>query len=384
QTSKCPLFKVTHTTAGQATVDSVKTFSQYGSVILSTHGAVDGSGNVVFLTREATTIGSILSHAIDLILGRVTILGDVFAIRPSFIATLSGSFENAIVYNSSCQSSANNTMANAFFGKGVKTYYGYTKVVNGNYAESAGTQLLNGLVVTRQNTGEAFNAVAPKIDPTAPNATFTQAGDSKLAYSGEFRNGNFEAGDLTGWTRTGDGRVIATLGDFAPTEGDFMGIISTGLGFTTDSGSIEQNFCLAKTVTQVKFGWNFNSEEFIEWCGAEHAFDDPFEVELVTEAGTNLLFRQTVDSLCSAVAPTGLAFDQSGPGCQPTDGVGLGTGGNDCTVWSTDWQPQAIDISAIATANEGKGVTLRFKSFDLGDSIFDSAVLLDQIEIVKP
>ena len=78
-------------TAGQATVDSVKTFSQYGSVILSTHGAVDGSGNVVFLTREATTIGSILSHAIDLILGRVTILGDVFAIRPSFIANLSGS-----------------------------------------------------------------------------------------------------------------------------------------------------------------------------------------------------------------------------------------------------------------------------------------------------
>jgi len=113
-------------------------------------------------------------------------------------------------------------------------------------------------------------------------------------------------------------------------------------------------------------------------------FDDPFEVDLVTESGTNVLFYRTVDTLCAGVSPTTLFFDQSGPGCQPDPGVGLGTGGNDCTVWSTGWQSQAIDISAIAAANNGKGVTLRFSNFDEGDSIFDSAVLLDQVEVVKP
>ena len=161
-------------------------------------------------------------------------------------------------------------------------------------------------------------------------------------------------------------------------------IISTGLGFTTDSGSIEQGFCLPTDATSIDFDWNFSSEEFIEWCGPQHLFDDPFEVELVTDAGTFLLMQETVDTLCDSVFQTTLFFDQSGPGCVPTPDVGLGTGGNDCTVWSTGWNSQSIDVSAIAAANMGKGVTLRFRNFDAGDSIFDTAVTLDNVEVQQP
>jgi hypothetical protein len=64
--------------------------------------------------------------------------------------------------------------------------------------------------------------------------------------------------------------------------------------------------------------------------------------------------------------------------------VGYGTGGNDCTVWSTGWQLQSIDISGIAAANQNKPVTIRFSAGDVGDSIFDSAILLDAIKITKP
>jgi len=55
-----------------------------------------------------------------------------------------------------------------------------------------------------------------------------------------------------------------------------------------------------------------------------------------------------------------------------------------CDVWSTGWQPQSIDISGIAAANQNKPVTIKFSAGDVGDSIFDSAILLDAIKITKP
>jgi hypothetical protein len=313
-------------------------------------------------------------------------MGDVFAIRPGFISNLSGTFENSIIYNGSCQSSANGTMSAAFIGKGAGTYYGNTKVVNSNHAQNVATQLFSGLVTDHKSTGDSFASVLPKVDPTSPNAVFTQTGSTDVLYSGEFRDGGFEKGNLGAWVRDGDARVISGLGPFNPTEGAFEGIISTGLGFSLDSGSIEQNFCLPETATTLYFDWNFSSEEFVEYCGPDFPFDDKFEVVLETDSGPQLLFSEEIDSLClSGVAPTSLFFDQSGPGCIPTDKVGYATGGNDCEVYSSEWKIfEAIDISAIATANQGKGVTLRFRSFDTGDSIYDSAVILDDIQIEVP
>jgi hypothetical protein len=384
QDSKCPKFSVAYLVDGACTVNSVNNFADYGTIILVTHGAVDGDGDVVFLTRETASLDTIVDHMLDILIGDVIVMGDVFAIKPSFITNLSSSFQNSVVYNGSCQSSANNTMANAFTGKGAKTYYGFTKVVNSDFAQNVATQLFTNLVTKLDNTGDSFTPVTPKTDPTAPNAVFTQSGSEKLAYSVELKNGDFEKGNLNSWTQAGDGRVISVLGEWSPTEGSFMGIISTGLGFTDSSGSIEQNFCLAKEATNLTFDWNFNSEEFEEYCNS--AFDDRFVVELVTDAGTQTLFESSVNLICNGIgmSPTGLYFDQSFPGCEPSDGVGFGTGGNDCLVWSTGWQSQDVDISAIATANDGAGVTLRLSSTDVGDSIYDSAILLDKITIVKP
>ena len=384
QGSQCPLYNVTYLKDAQATVASVKSFTNYGTIILVTHGAVDGNGQVVFLTRETASLGAMLSNAIDLILGRVIIMGNVFAIRPSFIGALPGAMADSVVYNGSCQSSANSTMSDAFVAKGAKTYYGYTRVVNSDFAQSSATQLFTPMVSSFKTTGDSFTAVVPKVDPTGPNATFTQAGDALLAYTGDLQNGNFEKGNLASWVATGDGRVVTGLGPFAPTEGVYAGLISTGLGFTTSSGSIAQNFCLPKTATKLTFDWNFSSEEFIEYCGSQ--FDDRFQVVLETSTGSTTLFQTSVNSLClAAIAPTPLAFDQSGPGCVPTPAnVGYGTGGNDCKVWSKGWTSQQIDISGLAATNDGKGVKLRFFASDVGDSIFDSAILLDKIVVVRP
>lgn len=162
-----------------------------------------------------------------------------------------------------------------------------------------------------------------------------------------------------------------------------MGLISTGLGYTVASGSIEQKVCLPPDAQRLEFYWNFNSEEFIEWCGS--IYQDHFRVDIVTDTGAQNLFYRKVDDLCGSVSPSNLKFDQSSGFCTPfPDWVGYGTGGNDCTVWTTGWQLQSIDISGIATANQNKPVTIRFSAGDVGDSIFDSAVLLDDIKITKP
>jgi hypothetical protein len=81
---------------------------------------------------------------------------------------------------------------------------------------------------------------------------------------------------------------------------------------------------------------------------------------------------------------TSLAFDASLPPCSPSSSVGYATGGNDCKVWSTGWIPQTVDISDIAASASGAGVKLRSRATDVGDSIFDSAILLDDIRLIVP
>ena len=162
-----------------------------------------------------------------------------------------------------------------------------------------------------------------------------------------------------------------------------MGIISTGLGFTTSVGSLEQSFCLPANATHLEFDWNFLSEEMIEWCGPDWGYDDAFVVELEWSGGVFEVYRQEVDDLCGLGVPTSVYFDQSGPGCTNT-ASGYGSGGNDCSVHSTYWMHASIPISSIASTINGNAVTLRFRATDVGDSIFDTAVLLDDIEIITP
>ena len=162
-----------------------------------------------------------------------------------------------------------------------------------------------------------------------------------------------------------------------------MAIVSTGLGFTTAMGTIEQTFCLPANATHIEFDWNFLSEELEEWCGPDHPFDDAFSVELVWDGGSETIFGIDIDMLCEGILlRTDLYFDQSGPNCVPTPGAGYATGGNDCKVFGTTWVRAVADISEIANVINGDTVTLRFQVTDTGDSIFDTAVLIDDVEII--
>jgi len=174
-------------------------------------------------------------------------------------------------------------------------------------------------------------------------------------------NGDFEYGNLNGWTVSGDGRVITKLGPLTPTQGNYMGIISTGLGYTTDYGSIWQTFNVTNETT-LHFKWNFLSEEFMEYVGSQ--YQDYFKVTIMCGDESEVIFEKNVDifaanyPVSSNLVSPEIVFDKNG-------------------VYMTGWQTSTIDISKY----QGKTITLLFESGDVGDSIYDSVTLLDEISV---
>jgi hypothetical protein len=392
--SKCPTFEVTTHVNGDASINRYKWLDLYGLIFISSHGDSYYNGilslwqdkwgwngpwaQVAVLTGEQVTEANKKNYEIELQRGRLAIVnGAYYAILPSFITYWSIKFPNSLVYMSTCRGGYNSSMANAFLGQGAQVYLGYSDYVNAAWDKGVSKTFIDRFVKQQMKAGDAF--ISGQVGPKGEKFLFFGANELELPISG-LENGGFEEGTMGAWLALGDGRVLTQLGEFTPIEGKYMGLISTGLGFTTSSGSVEQQLCLPTGAKWLKFWWNFNSEEFVEWCG--WWYQDFFRVDIVTETGTQNLFYRRINDLCGMVLPSSLHFDQSGGGCEPfPEDVGYGTGGNDCLVWTTDWRFELIDISAIATANEGKTVTLVFSAGDVGDSIFDSAILLDGIEI---
>lgn len=256
-------------------------------------------------------------------------------------------------------------MSNAFRNKGVLTYFGFSLSVGGVFARTSGTGIFNKMINEQKKTGEAFTP--GQTDPTGMHAEFKMFGSSNARYVSDLVNGNFETGNLQGWTKDGDGRVISQLVFITPIEGNFMGIISTGLGFTTESGSISQGICIPAGKTTLSFKYDFLSEEFMKYVGT--LYQDYFKVIIKTKDSEDQLFYKKIDDLQDEVTQAvGIHFDQ--PLWEPGDTTEDG-------VWMTGWTTVTLDVSAYA----GKPVTLTFACGDVGDSIFDTAVLLDEIKI---
>ncbi|MFT7288658.1 MAG: hypothetical protein ACI87W_002780 [Halieaceae bacterium] len=287
------------------------------------------------------------------------------AITPAYFDQYVGSLPNSLVTLAACRTTYNNSLANVFLKKGAGAVLGYTDYVFTSYAQNTTKKVIEEMLKdkTIQEAFDAATAAFGTNDGGANPAYFTRTGASDLKLSdGNLTNLGFEEGVLTPWEKDGDGRVISQLGATLPVEGVYMGIISTGLGFTVDAGSIEQSGCLAPTAANLNFNWNFFSEEFIEFC--DSSFQDAFNVQMCeiddggAEQNCSTLFDTFIDALCDSVSPVDISFDQG-------------------DVYSTGWQSQNVDISPFA----GKRVVLKLNSTDVGDSIYDSAITVDNIQV---
>jgi hypothetical protein len=163
------------------TVDAFKSISGSGIIYINAHGDVDTNGDVIITTGEQVTAASLSVHRLDLcVLHTIerhtphtpcagqTKANCYWAIRPSFIRRYC-SFPQSIVYAGACKSAFNNSMANAFFDSGAKTYFGFDWVVRTTFDHQTADTLFNSLLSQNRTTQEAYNSVIPNVDQNDPN-----------------------------------------------------------------------------------------------------------------------------------------------------------------------------------------------------------------------
>ena len=385
-------FDVTVRTNTFATVDSLRDITDFGFVVFATHGV----GGTWLVTQEEVVDPDRFEVEQQLGQIRVTtgyVLSDdgtvvrppVYMVRDTwFSANLTGTFPNTIIVNNSCESTRTDRLWDAFSAFGAGAYFGYDKIVCSGFAVARVLELA-GALVEGETTGEAFT---PQQEAGCFNANWEMRGNEELRFVAGLINPSFEDG-LVGWTVSGDGRSINRLGlaplAQLPTDGLRMAVISTGLGFTISHGSIEQTFRMPSDATTLLFDWNYLSEEFLEFIGS--GFQDPFTVSIVDRDGieTVLMYKEVDDvaadfgaSFCSS--PSQPCIEEGGDLIRGWD---FDTGQRFVSfdrgdVWLTGWIEDAeFDVSTFA----GELVTLRFYATDTGDTIYDTAVLVDNIRI---
>jgi len=378
----CPDWNEAHLVDGLADVASFRALSGKGLLSIASHGdnwfrgslpvlgqfnlfgwqatlASFGSSVPVVATGEVVSFPGV--HEADLLAGRLCIYHRLFsdsgrlAITPAFVSS-NLELPGAIVYVGSCRSAFNMALAQAFLGAGAAAYLGYTDYVNSAFAAAKGVEFWDGMLAG-QTVGEAY---VPATDPGG--SAFVLYGDATAKLpDGTLRNGQFECATLGAWAPSGDARLITQLGPLSPPGGQRMAIISTGLGFSTTSGEISQGLCVPTNALNLVLTWDFLSHEFLTYCGSQ--FQDEFQVVFVPNGGSEqVLFQRRVDNLCGSVSAIGVNF---------------GEGGDPDGVYHTGFQTTSIDMIPW----RGVAGRLVLRTRDVGDSIYDTAVLLDEIGI---
>lgn len=343
------------------TVDIFKTLSNYGVVIIDTHGERVGSGNqatLVFLTGEKATAANLAQHESDLKQRRLLVVNGYYAITPAFVKYYNHSLPNSLIFNGSCLSLVDDSFAETFLSLGAKAYIGYTGYIKTSEDQGLLTDLFDSLLYEQMTTGQAIERIQNGNRPG--KSLLRLHGASNLLIKSELINTSFEEGHLVGWMAEGDVRVISKLGPLVPPHGNYMVIISTGLGSVNSSNSsIEQFITFPEGAKTLSFTYNVVSEEPMEWVGS--MFDDKFEATFTTEDGqTIVLAKESINTST----------------WHPVSGIDFY--GGDSTTYMTGWKTVRYDVTGLS--GSGK-IRFRFHVWDVGDSAYDTAALIDDIRI---
>jgi hypothetical protein len=396
------------------TLDKLRGMTKAGVIVLTTHGTTFDetyAGTPVLDVHEFLATGEVVTPEarekweLNLKTHRMAI-GPAgadgkqrFLVSAKYIRSL-GRFPGSLVYAGACRSYYLGELAAAFIEGGAAAYLGYTDMVKKSFAYSTGKALFQCLL-TGQHAGGGAAQVADCFDPTKDDGGSTDArgvkfsdgklvdakhrpaslrllgrGDLTLASVVGLANGGFEEideanpanGAPLAWRRAGDARAMSALGGYVPSEGARMGLISTGLGFSQSNGELAQTFCIPPGAKTLSYDWNFISAEFKSYCG-NPKYQDNLKVTLEPRGGEPAVVQAVkIDDLCATVGDSKFKVPD----------VGYMDG--DMMTYATGWARLApFDVSAYAGTN--KPVTLRFALADVGDSIYDTVVLLDGLKL---
>ncbi len=391
-------FMVTYLENYDVTVETFKNLDNYGIIIINSHG---GWGSV-FLTGQKATDELKKKYEKDIKAGRLVIdkkvvlvkdggglwtfkwdkeeETDVFVITYKFIQHYyqNKKLPDSLIYLGMCEGLERNYLVDAFISAGAKTVVGYTDTVWANYDEGIFEAFFNSLLsgkTVKEAVNDARNVMGENDEiwmqdqilgglicrfkgcNTPARFEFRGDGNLKLFKEG-ILNGSFED-NLKNWEGEGDVRVISALGPLAPQDGSYMAIISTGLGSVNDSNSyILQKFKVPSNATTLSFMYNVVSEEPMEWVGTQ--YDDKFQVSIIDEEGNEEVVVTETVNISQWYEISGIDFY-----------------GGDNTTYHTNWKSINFDISKY----RGKTITIKFHVWDKGDSAYDTAALIDKVEI---
>lgn len=358
-----------------ADVESLKNLSEYGLIIFATHG-IGGEWIVTGekVSTEPKYLKELSNHQISV----------YYDYDPSdngyesyymvndkwFLGNISNALPNSIIINNSCESSKTDILWNAFKELGARTYYGNDGAITNHYATVKCSYIVSKLVLDREITGDVL--YDGSLDAYYNNgAALVVRGQGNLSLSNGISNAGFENETLS-WVKQGDCRALNKLGNIKPTEGKYMGMISTGIGYTMQGGAITQRIYVPQEAKSMYFDWNFLSAEFLEYINS--SYDDPFEIMVECgddEQNKEVILRKSVNSLAKDFNATKTS---AGKLICVSPSIQLN---NYNDIWMTDWQTEIVDISKYS----GKTITLTFGVTNAADTAYPSAVLLDNIHL---
>lgn len=363
--------------------------AEYDSMImLNSHGNTDDgtmTGMPMICTEEEQSFAKSLRYFTDLMMGRiekVTLVGGskVYWIAPKLFEDYydNDKLSSPIVNLGCCRNyPENNTqMVKAWRDAGAAAVCGYDASVSVAYDNDMADALVDNLLL-----GNSINSALtyaknlhgtrdPSLDDDVNwnrHPVLKLYGDNNAILYPTLKNGSFDnASDQTNsvsnWTKYGDARSILRLAGIEPQSAPRMAIISSGFGSmgSETTSSIYQTFLVPGNANTIEFTYDVVSEEPMEYVGT--IYDDIIQVDLLDTDG-NILETLAYESVNTS---TWYAID------------GIDFPGGDHTTYHTRWNKVS---SNVLSKYQGQLVVIRFVVQDAGDSIYDTALLVDSVRI---
>ena len=347
------------------------------------------------LPQKASAAGTPLGflydrNQADLATGRLVLGPETWGVTPSWFGRYGGGVSGGrmawLGFPSSLRVGA---AAVELLGRGFDTVAGFRASASEEQARVGGG--LIAALVDQEVTPGAVMLRRDK-DPLA-NRVYMGAGALDLWTRGILNPGFDQGRGLAGWEHTGDARIFPGWCGIAPVD-KFSALLSTGLGYTVQTGEISQRFCLPAGVTTASLSWNLISYEWMESCGAP-LYQDRFEVFLENDGGDSLALAGVGDKdhveinhLCPCDAEGCEDCAECGsPNCQcgalvgddpalqlhlwPPE-CGFGTGDAYYSGWRTS---EPVNITSFAGLDQPIRLVIRVS--DQGAAGSDSTVIVD-------
>ncbi|WP_297957867.1 cellulose binding domain-containing protein [uncultured Ruminococcus sp.] len=342
----------------------------------------------IMLTNEICSEDNIDAHSHDWEEDRISAImtedseDPYYVVLPKLFSDYysGGKLDDSVVALCTCESFGAGAdyfygLGDAFINSGASAVLGFHNSVYADYAIPFAVDLFEDML-SGDTVGTAYsNCISTYGSDDGDGGTPVLYGDGDaLIDTGNLINGDFEKTlwplttlnlFIPGWKKGGDARVITQLGSIDTISNNRMAILTTGVGSGenvyisggTEGSYLSQTFKIPEGAETLSFYYDFVSEEPMEYVGSQ--YDDRFYATIYDVNDVEVLSAAYESVNTSQWTPvSGIDFD-----------------GGDHTCYETGWKKVNIDVSQCV----GKYISLRFSVTDVGDSIYDTAVLIDNV-----